>query len=327
MNRQANVGLVVIGRNEGERLRRCLESARLLAASTVYVDSNSSDGSVALAGGLGVATLSLDMTLPFTAARARNAGFERLRKANPEPDFVQFVDGDCELIEKWIEAAVDCLQRQPDVGVVCGRLRERFPERSIYNRLCDIEWDRPVGATDACGGIFMTRTALFASLAGFREELLAGEEPELCARMRAQGWKVWRLGQQMAWHDAAILRFGQWWMRTRRTGFGYAQGVAIGGLRERARVAQLLRPWFWAAALPAASLGAFLTWGAPGALLLLAYPLQVLRMTLSIQGDAGMRWTRAFFLMLGKLPELQGQLQFWLARTRRAAVGSFDYKS
>ena len=145
--------------------------------------------------------------------------------------------------------------------------------------------------------------------------------------MRARGWKVWRLGQQMAWHDAAILRFGQWWMRTRRTGFGYAQGVAIGGLRERARVAQLLRPWFWAAALPAASLGAFLTWGAPGALLLLAYPLQVLRMTLSIQGDAGMRWTRAFFLMLGKLPELQGQLQFWLARTRRAAVGSFDYKS
>ena len=192
------IGIVVIGRNEGERLRRCLESARLLAPSTVYVDSGSSDASVTLAETMGVTVVRLDMTLPFTAARARNAGFKRLQQVLPHLRCVQFIDGDCELIEGWLETADDFLDQHPGVAVVCGRLRERFPERSVYNRLCDIEWDRPTGETDACGGIFMTRPALFASLGGFREDLVAGEEPELCQRLRAQSWKVWRLARPIA---------------------------------------------------------------------------------------------------------------------------------
>lgn len=328
MSPQAGVGIVVIGRNEGERLRRCFDSARLHAAATVYVDSGSSDDSVAMAESRGVAVVRLDMTRPFTAARARNAGFKRLLVALPELHFVQFVDGDCELVEGWLEAAGDYLDQQPGIAAVCGRLRERFPERSVYNRLCDLEWDRAPGETDACGGIFMVRTAPFASLGGFREDLLAGEEPELCLRLRAQGWKVWRLALPMAWHDAAMLRFGQWWTRTRRTGFGYAQGASVTGmLGERHRMAQLLRPWFWGALLPLVTVGACLAWGAAGAALLLAYPLQVLRMAQSLPGGAGTRWTRAFFLMLGKFPELLGQLQFWLDRRRRLVAGAFDYKS
>ena len=322
------IGLVVIGRNEGERLRRCLESARALAATTVYVDSGSSDGSVPLAEAMGVAVVRLDTGVPFTAARARNAGFARLQQALPPLRAVQFVDGDCELIEEWLEAAAAFLDRNGDVAVVCGRLRERSPERSIYNRLCDIEWDRPAGETDACGGIFMIRPTLFATVGGFREDLLAGEEPELCRRLRTQGWKVWRLAQPMAWHDAAMLRFGQWWKRSRRTGFGYAQGAyAQGSLGERHRAAQLLRPWFWAAALPLAIGGACLAWGATGVWLLLAYPLQVLRKTRAIPGDAGTRLMRAYFLTLGMFPELLGQLQFWIGRRSHRGARSFDYKS
>ena len=45
----ADVAVVAIGRNEGERLRACLASVVPLAACVVYVDSGSTDGSVAMA--------------------------------------------------------------------------------------------------------------------------------------------------------------------------------------------------------------------------------------------------------------------------------------
>ena len=152
-------GVVVIGRNEGERLRRCLESLRN-AGSIVYVDSGSTDGSAELARSVGVEVVDLDMQIPFTAARARNAGFARLRQIAPVVAFVQFVDGDCELIEGWLAAAASFLLQHPDVACVCGRLRERFPQRSVYNRLCDVEWDRDAGETAACGGIAMMRATV-----------------------------------------------------------------------------------------------------------------------------------------------------------------------
>ena len=66
----AEIGVVAIGRNEGMRLRRCLESVVRRAAVVVYVDSGSQDDSVAFAKSLGVATVVLDLAIPFTAARA-----------------------------------------------------------------------------------------------------------------------------------------------------------------------------------------------------------------------------------------------------------------
>ena len=138
-----NFGVVVIGRNEGERLRRCLRS--LSAPEVVYVDSGSTDGSVQWARDYGVNTIELEANLPFTAARARNAGFRRLRELKPEVAYVQFVDGDCELIEGWLQHASAFLDTHADVAAVTGQLLERDPEQSIYNWLCDEEWRGPTG--------------------------------------------------------------------------------------------------------------------------------------------------------------------------------------
>ena len=77
------VGAVAIGRNEGERLRRCLTSLLQQIARVVYVDSGSRDDSVAVAQSLGVKVVVLDTSAPFSAARARNAGFDALL---PEED-------------------------------------------------------------------------------------------------------------------------------------------------------------------------------------------------------------------------------------------------
>src|SRR5262245_15725439 len=91
----SQLGIVTIGRNEGERLRRCLNSLVRHGLPIVYVDSNSNDGSVELARSLGVEVVELDTSRPIGASRARNEGFERLCQIHPDLRFVQFVDGDC----------------------------------------------------------------------------------------------------------------------------------------------------------------------------------------------------------------------------------------
>ena len=324
----STVGVVVIGRNEGERLQRCLQSVVGTNRVVVYVDSGSSDGSVNLAIANGAAVVALDMGRPFTAARARNAGFAQLAStAGDRLCYVQFVDGDCEVMPAWLEIASSFLDQHPDIDCVCGRLRERHPDRSIYNLLCDMEWDRPVGETQACGGIAMLRVGVFAALGGFREDLVAGEEPELCTRIRARGAKVWRLAQHMAWHDAAMLHFNQWWKRSRRSGFGAAQAAFMqSAARERGVVRQMLRPWFWAGLVPIGVTVACVAWGLPALALLLAYPVQMLRIANGVNGRWGARLPRAFFMLFGKFPELLGQLQFWLSRKPGRTAPSFDYK-
>src|SRR5436853_2625351 len=149
---QMQFGAVVIGRNEGERLKRCLTSLSLSKMSLlVYVDSGSTDGSAQWARERGVTVVDLDMRLPFTAARARNAGFRQLQLIAPGVRYVQFIDGDCELLPGWVEQATGFLDERTDIAAVAGRLRERHPERSIYNWLCDREWDGPPGDVRACG--------------------------------------------------------------------------------------------------------------------------------------------------------------------------------
>src|ERR1700730_1276925 len=254
-NPSLQVGVVAIGRNEGVRIDTCIRYAVARTAVVLYVASGSTDESVLLAKSAGAQIVGLDMGLPFTAARARNQGYRRLRQLAPELSYIQFVDGDCEIEANWSETASAFLDLNQDVAVVCGRRRERFPSRSIYNRLCDIEWDTPIGQAKACGGDALMRTDAFEQVAGYRDELIAGEEPELCLRLRTAGWKIWRLDAEMTQHDAAIVRFGQWWRRHVRSGYAFAQGAYLhGGSSERHWVWETLRALFWGMILPIISL-------------------------------------------------------------------------
>jgi len=152
----SRTGAVVIGRNEGKRLERCLTSLAPQVDCLVYVDSGSQDNSVAFAKSVGAQVVELDTSVPFTAARARNAGFKALATQS-DVDLVQFIDGDCGVEPDWIAAAEEALQTQPKRAVVTGWRREIFPDNSIYNDLCDLEWARPAGPIAACGGDMMVR--------------------------------------------------------------------------------------------------------------------------------------------------------------------------
>ena len=253
------VGIVAIGRNEGDRLRRCLASLAGRARTVVYVDSGSTDGSLVLARSAGAHAVILDPSRPFTAARARNAGFQRSMEVDGDAEFVQFVDGDCELDPGWISSAIRAMRDRPDVAVVCGRRRERFPEASVYNRLCDVEWDTPVGEARACGGDALVRCRAFQLVGGYDPAMIAGEEPDLCLRLARRGFKVLRLGEEMTRHDAAMTRWTQWWQRAVRTGHTAAELLAkYGAAPEHRRRRRALSAIFWAVLWPAAWLAMLL---------------------------------------------------------------------
>lgn len=321
----AIINAVVIGRNEGDRLKRCLES--LSDAVTVYVDSSSTDGSAQWARKYGTEVVALDMSAPFTASRARNAGFRRLQEVASNLRYVQFVDGDCELVEGWTAAAATFLDEHAEVGAVCGHRRERNPGRSIYNWLCDQEWAGPVGEVRACGGDVIVRASAFQAVGMYRDDMIAGEEPEMCVRLRAAGWRVWRLDKDMTLHDADMTRFTQWWRRAVRAGYAFALGAYLhGGGPERHYVWESKRAWLWGIWLPLICLAAGLIFSPWGWAAWLIYPLQVLRQTIRNGGTLSRRATLALFQLLARFPEAIGQLMFMRDRLSGRRTPVIEYK-
>jgi GT2 family glycosyltransferase len=326
VRRNTKFGAVAIGRNEGERLIRCLTSLSSVDF-LVYVDSGSTDASAERAGKLGAEVVELDMQVPFTAARARNVGFRRLLDFAPDLTYVQFVDGDCEVNGEWLGHAATFLDTHDDIGAVCGRRRERHPDCSIYNWMCDLEWNRPIGETRSFGGDVMIRVDALKAVGGYRDELIAGEEPELCVRLRAAGWRIWRLDREMTLHDAVMTRFDQWWRRAVRSGYAYAQAASLhGASSERPYVWETRRARLWGILLPLAFLLALPLFGPWAWVFWLIYPVQFLRQTMRNTGPLGDRALLAGFQVLSRFAEGVGQIRFMCDRLFRRRARLIEYK-
>lgn len=321
----ARVGHVAIGRNEGERLVACLASLVRAGGPIVYVDSGSTDGSVAAARSAGARVVALDMSTPFTAARARNEGLKAFQSIEPYTEYIQFIDGDCELAASWIGAARAHLDANADVAAVCGRRRERRPEASVYNRLCDREWDTPIGDALSCGGDVLMRRAAVEAVGGYRESLVAGEEPELCVRMREAGWRIVRLDAEMTRHDASILKFSQWWRRAMRGGHAFAEVSYLHRASpKRIWTQEAIRPLVWSAIAPLAVAASFVA-GPVALLALVAYPAQIARIA-ARDARKESALTYAAFAMLAKFAEAAGVIKFWATRLTGGRSTLIEYK-
>jgi GT2 family glycosyltransferase len=326
----SDVCAVAIGRNEGPRLIACLRSLRASLSRVVYVDSGSTDGSIEAARRLGVEVVTLDADQPFTAARARNAGFARLLELEPTLRYVQFVDGDCEVAEDWIRVGREALEADGGLAVVCGRRREREPERTLWNGLIDVEWDAPVGPARSCGGDSLMRVEAFRQVDGFDPTLIAGEEPDLCLRLRSRGWRIERLAAEMTRHDAAMERFGQWWKRNVRAGHACAEAAARhGSTPERFKVRETWSNWTWGLIVPALALA--LAWPTRGlSLLLLAGYLMIAYRSARgrIRLGTPPRWAVLYGLScaFSKFPQALGQFYFVKARLTGRSQRLIEYK-
>lgn len=317
------VGLVLIGRNEGERLRLCLESIPEAVGGVVYVDSGSTDGSVALAESHGVSIVNLDMSKPFTAARARNEGFDHLMRFHDSLRYVQFLDGDCSLADGWLAHAAEELDANPDWLAICGWRRERHPEASVYNLWCDLEWTQaPVGDVDGIGfgGDVMIRIAAFREVGGYNGSIIAGEDPELCGRLCRLDGRVIRVDETMSHHDANIQSLAQYWSRSVRSGHAYAEITSrqkdTGVFRRNMRSLVL-----WGAVMPVAAIALLMFAPAVMLLMLTIYAVQISRIARSLDANRftlGQRLSWGVSCLLSQVPKMQGMIKF--LRNRRSGV-------
>ena len=323
------IAAVVVGRNEAPRLRRCLGSVCGQALPVVFADSGSDDGSADIARAMGVAVIELDRSTPCTAGRARNEGFAEALRLDPDIAYVQFVDGDSEMIGSWFEQARAALAERPECAVVFGRHRERFPQQSRYTRLYAIMGDPRLGDPSVCGGMAMMRVAAFRQMGGFNPTMLNLEDRELCLRLHRAGWQVLRLDAEMAIHEATIDGFSQWWHRRIHGGHSRAHQVALHGhfpahdVGRECRniwfwaVREFWSVWFWGVVLPAVAVG--FAWPTGGASLFLfaGYPALFYSIYRRMRGlgfgsaDAGLY---AASCVIAKFPLAVGQLRFHLER-------------
>ena len=328
----SKLGIVAIGRNEGERLRSCLASTVGPDCIVIYVDSGSNDGSVELARSMGAEVVELDLTLPFTAARARNAGFDRLQEIDPKIEFVQFVDGDCEVVSGWLDRARKALEERPEVAVVFGRRCERYRDLTVYNRLADLEWNStPIGEAKACGGDALIRTEAIRRVGGYDPSIIAAEDDELCIRIRGEGWKVLRIDANMTLHDISMTRFTQWWKRTVRCGHAYAEGSArYGRTPERHFVRQTRSAILWGLVLPVLAFG--LAWWTRGLSLALLAGYLLLFWRTERFYRVCRHWSAAdarvygASCVLAKFAHVVGIAKYWTRRIRGTPIRIIEYR-
>ncbi len=217
-----NAGAVVIGRNEGDRLLRALQSLLGRVREVVYADSGSTDGSAEKAAALGARVVKVQGP-PFTAAMGRQTGLDTLLEVHPDLEFVQFVDGDCVVDPAWLDAAVAFMRSHHKAGAISGRRREEFPGLTLYNALIDIDWIASPGPAAYPGGDSFCRVAALKAVKGWSVDLIAGEDPDLGFKMTAAGWEVHRLQNEMTLHDVRMNSFHAYWTRALRAGYCYAQ--------------------------------------------------------------------------------------------------------
>jgi len=317
---------IVIGRNEGKRLVACLASLTEQGVEIVYVDSGSWDNSIAEARKVGALVVELERDKPFTAARARQAGFEALAQTGDLPEFVMFVDGDCMVMDGWIAAGEKALRDDPDLGLVTGWRAELYPERSVYNAMCEFEWRRPAGVITACGGDMMVRSKAFEQAGGFDATVIAAEDDEFCVRLAKSGWGLRRIPVEMTRHDAAMLRFGQWWQRAVRTGHGFAQ---VGWMHPPYFRREQVRAVVYGLLLPLLLLIG-LTESALLFLIVVAlYGMNYVRTTKGLIADGLPAWEarrHARLLTLSKLPNVLGMTLFHWRRLSGRAMQIIEYK-
>lgn len=332
------IGVVVIGRNEGERLKRCIRSVEGQSSRIVYVDSGSDDGSQSWARTQGVEVIDLDASTPFTMARARNAGWRLLAENPGAVDLVQFVDGDCEVLPGWIEEGARTLILRADAAAIGGLRRERHPEATLYNRLTDLEWMRRPGDDVFFLGDVMLRLDALRRTGGFNEAMIAGEEAELGLRLRDLGFRLVQLETPMTLHDMGMTRFRQWWRRATRTGHAYAESAFSPiGAAHRHHWRDSLRAVFWGGVWPACMLGSLVAavlmgggwWIAPAVTGALAL-LNVARTTSRRRRTFRTPWRHAAlyagFCLLAKPAHLQGIATFLVARVRGRRIGLIEYR-
>jgi GT2 family glycosyltransferase len=193
-----------------------------------------------------------------------------------------------------------------------------------------MEWNTPIGETAACGGDAFMRVTSVEEVGGYDETVIAGEEPEICLRLRRLGHRIWRTDSEMTRHDTQITKFSQWWRRNVRAGYAYAEGYhRYGKQPEKLNRRAVISNVAWGLGIPIITIALLVPTLGWSVAILLLYGLLYLRI-FSACLAVGHRWRDAGlyaqFVTLGKFPQAQGLLQFHIRRISKSERKIIEYK-
>ncbi len=309
------IGVVVIGINVERYISDCIASVLNAEyppgkVKVVYVDGGSNDRSVELAKSFpSVRVVELRDPSP-TPGRGRNAGCRAV--ASP---LVQFMDADTTLHPRWFLDALPHLENEK-VAAVCGRRRERYPDRNFYHAIGNMEWNHEQGPCRYFGGEALVRRDVLERCGGYDDNLVAGEDPDASYRIRQEGWTILRIDADMTIHDLNMTRFRQYLKRAFRTGHAYAEiGLRYAGRKEKLWIRELARICVGACA-PLVSIGAGLVSGhvLPGFLLALLLFIRPAWKTFRFAKEFGLSLPKAIWYSLHLsfviYPQFAGALRY-----------------
>jgi cellulose synthase/poly-beta-1,6-N-acetylglucosamine synthase-like glycosyltransferase len=200
----------------------------------------------------------------------------------------------------------------------------------------DLEWIIPPGLIDSCGGDAVFRGSALERTGGFNPELIAGEEPDLCRRIRSNEGLILRIDVPMTGHDLAIFTWRQYWLRALRTGHAFAEVSSLsrntkhplwiaesrrnmvngvlycGGLITALAASLITRSWLY--------IGAFLAICA----------IRVLRTAFKFRWKSRSRWELFLFGVhshVQQIPILFGQIKYWMHTKEKSPAELIEYKT
>jgi mycofactocin glycosyltransferase len=191
------VSVVVPVRNRPEEIQACLRSLREQdypkeKLEVLVVDDASTDQTAMVVSGFPVRLIRMteQRQAPFCRNQgARNAGGEILA----------FIDSDCLASPEWLKELIPVF-RDPSVGAVGGKVASHYDGKKldryeqVMSSLSMGNWPKrsakkePFFYVPSCN--LLVRRKAFLAVGGFEEELIVGEDVDLCWRLQDQGQQV-----------------------------------------------------------------------------------------------------------------------------------------
>ena len=203
------LSFIVIGRNEGWKLNKCLTSIfetieyNKLDAEVIYVDTKSTDGSIELAKTFQKVKVFL-ITGECNAAIARNIGAKESRG-----DILFFIDGDMEINKKFLPFAI--INNQLKYDCVTGHLDDYLYDYNdnflgVKNRTYTKLIPTKEQVLKTNGGIFLIKKTAWKTVGGMRTKYKVNEDIDLTMRLAKKGIKTIRLPLFIAKHYTVDYR-------------------------------------------------------------------------------------------------------------------------
>lgn len=249
------LSVVVVAKNEEDRIGACLESVfaaaeRVVPAfEVVLVDSASTDRTVEIAREYPVTVLRIPEEHTVAGGAGRFVG-----ESVVDGEMVLHVDGDMILTETWLPRAVEYLREHEDVVGVEGHLNSSDRET--------------VETVEMIGGVMLFDGSALRSIGGFDPFLLSNEDVDVGYRLSAAGYRLVRLPEVSADHPEGpeLYELVRRWRAGYYLGPGQAIRKSLSSPRvlskfvARQRYKLLLLAWVAAGVVSAASVGLLAVW-------------------------------------------------------------------